>query len=87
MEGMGLKLTPVVVRHLLGPLGLFRPTALWLVLLGLIAIPNSPSRGISHLQLLALPHPSHPPTPYNVPSVIYYSHCEKVTQNPAVLAS
>ena len=40
MEDMGLKLTPVVVRHLLGPLGLFRPTALWLVLLGLIAIPK-----------------------------------------------
>ena len=61
MEDMGLKLTPVVVRHPLHPLGLFRPTALWLVLLGLIAIPNSPNRGISHLQLLTLPH--HPPHP------------------------
>ena len=27
MEGMGLKLTPVVVRHLLGPLSMFGPMA------------------------------------------------------------
>ena len=27
MEGMGLKLTPVVVRHLLGLLGMFGPMA------------------------------------------------------------
>ena len=27
MEGMGLKLTPISVRCLLGPLGLFRPIA------------------------------------------------------------
>ena len=25
MEGMDLKLTPVAVRHLLGPLSMFRP--------------------------------------------------------------
>ena len=25
MEDMGLKLTPVVVRHILGPLGMFGP--------------------------------------------------------------
>ena len=25
MEGMGLKFTPVVVRHLLGPLSMFGP--------------------------------------------------------------
>ena len=25
MEGMGLKLTPVLVRHLLGPLSMFGP--------------------------------------------------------------
>ena len=70
MEDMGLKLTPVVVRHLLGPLGLFRPTALWLVLLGLIAIPNSPNRSISHLQLLTLPH--HPPHPSHPPPTMYH---------------
>ena len=27
MEGMGLNLTPVVVRHLLGYLGIFKPMA------------------------------------------------------------
>ena len=36
MEGMGLKLTIVVVRHLLDCVGMF----VWLVLLGLIARPG-----------------------------------------------
>ena len=42
MEGMGLKFTPVVVRHLLGPLSMFGPMA---GTFGLIASPNSPNRG------------------------------------------
>ena len=28
MEGIGLKLTPVLVRHLLGPLSMFGPTGM-----------------------------------------------------------
>ena len=44
MEGMGLKLTPVVVECLLGRLGMFE-LDLWLALLGLIASPNGPNRG------------------------------------------
>ena len=43
--------------------------------------------GITHLQLLTHPTaPSHPPTPYNGPSVTLQS-LKKVTQNLAVLAS
>ena len=60
MEDMGLKLTTVVVRHLLGGLVMFG-----LALLGLI---GSPNRGYSP------PPASHPPSPpahpYNVSSVI-----------------
>ena len=55
MEGMGLTFTPVVVRHLLGPLSMF---GIWLVPLGLIASPNSPYGGLTHLQLLTLAHPT-----------------------------
>ena len=65
MEGMGLKLILVVVRHLLGRLGLC-------LALELIASPNSPN-GWYNPPLTA--HPPPPPTPpsshpYNVPLVI-----------------
>ena len=43
MEGMGLKFTPPVVRHLLVPLSMFGCMAG--ALLGLIASPNSPNGG------------------------------------------
>ena len=56
MEGMGLKFTPVVVRHLLGPLSMF---GIWQVPLGLIASPNSPYRGINSPPT-AHPCPPHP---------------------------
>ena len=49
IEGMDLKLTPVVVRHLLGPLNMFG---------GLIASPNSPTRKYN---LPPAAHPPHPP--------------------------
>ena len=51
----GLKLTLVVVRCLLGPLGMFGPMP---ALLGLIASPNSPNGGYN--QPLAT-HSSQPP--------------------------
>ena len=60
MEGIGLKYTPVVVRHLLGPLNMF----------GLMAdtsSPNSYSRGFN-LPLAA--YPPLPPTLLYVPLVI-----------------
>ena len=59
MEGTGLKLTPVVVRQLIGSLAYL---GLWLAFLGLIASPNSLNRGYN---LPAVAHlstpPSHPP--------------------------
>ena len=58
MEGMGLNLTPVVVRSLLGPLGMFGPIAL--TLFRLIPSPNSPNR-VYKPPLAA--HPPPPPTP------------------------
>ena len=85
MEGMDLKLTPVPMRHLLGPL------SIWLALHGFIASPNTPDGGFNpplatHLWLPTFPHhpPTHPPTTCHP---LYYSSCEKVAQNPAVLAS
>ena len=54
MEGMGLKLTPVVVRRLLSRLDMFGPMSgtSWI-----IASPNGPNRGY-------IPSPaSHPPPP------------------------
>ena len=54
MEGMGLKFTPVVVRHLLRPLSMYEVIA---ALLGLIASPNG------GFNLLVAAHPSPPPTP------------------------
>ena len=56
MEGMGLIFTPVLVRCLLGPLGLL---GLWLALLGLIKSPNSP---IGRYNLPLVPYPPPPPT-------------------------
>ena len=61
MEDMDLKLGPVVVRHLSGHLGMFRP--IWLALLGLIASPNGVlMEGITLLRLTTLPF-THPPSP------------------------
>ena len=52
MEGMGLKLTPVVLRQLLSSLAYL---GLWLAFLGLIVIPNTLIRGSSD-------HPFPPPS-------------------------
>ena len=57
MEGMGLKFSPVIVRHLLGHLSVFGPMARTP---GLIANPNSPNGGFNP-PLTAYPPP--PPTP------------------------
>ena len=57
MEGMILKFTPMMARHVLGHLSMFGPMV---ALLGLIASPNSPNRGLN-LPLAA--HPPPPPTP------------------------
>ena len=62
MDGMGLKLTPVVVRYFLGPLACLN---LWMATLGLIASPNSPDRKFN------LPPAAHPlplPTPPLLPT-------------------
>ena len=59
MEDMGLKLTPVVVKCLLGP---YAYLGLWLAFLGFIWLVQMVlTEGITHLQLPTLPH--HPPTP------------------------
>ena len=55
MEGMNLKFTPVIVRHLLGPLACL---GLWLAPLGLIASLNNPNRGYN--PPLATHHPPQP---------------------------
>ena len=58
---------------------------LWLALLGLIATPYSP---IGRYNLLPASYPPPPPTrrpPYTC-NLWYYSGCEKVAQNPVVLA-
>ena len=59
MEGMGLKLTSVVVRQLLDCLAYL---GLWLAFLGLIASPNSLNRGYNLPQLPTLSYcpPAHP---------------------------
>ena len=70
MEGMGLKLTPVVVRCLLGPLSMFGSIA---GTLGLIARPNSPNGGYGLPLTAHLPHcPPHPPP--NHPPLICATH-------------
>ena len=56
MHGMDLKITPVVVRHLLNPLSMCGRMA---GSLGLIASPNSPNGGFI-LSMAA--HPPPPPT-------------------------
>ena len=66
MEGMGLKFTPVVVRHLLGPLSFL---GIWQALHGLIASPNGPDEGFN-LPPSAHPPPTHPPTPLYVSLMI-----------------
>ena len=73
MESMGLKLTPVLVKHLSSPLGLSRHIAgtSWT---------RSCSNERHNLHLAA--HPPLPPTlpclPLYVPFVILYSSCEKL---------
>ena len=74
MECIGLKLTPVVVRHLLGHLGMFGPMASvsWT---HTVASPNGPNVGYSpnpasHPPLMLAPPPSHPPTSHKMPLVI-----------------
>ena len=77
MEGMGLKLTPVIARCLLGHLNMF---GLWLALLAFTASPNSPNRGFNLPPAIHPPlhlSPTHLPTPYNVPSVILQWFCKK----------
>ena len=75
MEGMGVKLTSVVVRCLLGPLGMFGTMGLWMALSGLIASPNT-SNGGCNLPPAALSPPPHTPplsllhTPLYMPLVI-----------------
>ena len=75
-EGMGLKLTPVVVRCLLGP-----------DLCRLIASPNSPNKKFNpppaahHSPPLTPPHPLTHAT-HDITVVV-----KKSAQNPAVLAS
>ena len=59
MEAMGLKFTPVVVRHLLGPLSVFGPAA-GTFFHGLMASTNSPNGGCN---LPPAAHPLSPPTP------------------------
>ena len=60
---------------------------LWLALLGLIASPNSPIGRCNPPPAYHPPHhpPTHPP-PYTC-NPWYYSGCEKVAQNLAVLTS
>ena len=63
MGGMGLIFTPVLVRHLLGPLGLSGRLGLSLALLGLIATPNSLFERYNAspvAQPSPPPHPTHP---------------------------
>ena len=85
MGGMGLIFTPVLARHLLRP-----SRVLWLVVLGLIATPNS-LIGRYNLPPASHPPPTKHPTPSHPPLYTcnpwYYSGCEKVAQNPTVLAS
>ena len=67
MKGMDLKLTPVAVRHLLGPLGMFGLMAgtFWTH----IASSNSPKKGYN------LPQAAHRP-PLSIPSLIIYAICD-----------
>ena len=85
MEGMSLKLTPVVVRRL-GPLSMFGPMATT------ASTHNfSPNRGYNpplaaHPPPPLTPPPSHQPISYTC-HLCYYSGCEKVAKNLAVLSS
>ena len=56
MEGMGLKLTPVVVRCLLSPLSMFGPMAGTSWIHTVASIKLVLTEGITHLQL-----PTQPP--------------------------
>ena len=89
---MGLIFTPVLVRRVLGPLGLSGPVTA-VALLGLIGAQNSPV-GKHNLppaaHLPPPPTPPHPILPDHPPTCAIcnnYSSCEKIAQNPAVSAS
>ena len=58
MEGMGLKLIPVVVRHLLGPLSMFEP----------MAGTSWTHSYIVQTVLMELPQAAHPPSPLTPPA-------------------
>ena len=64
MEGMGLKFTPVIVRHHLSPPSMFGPMANT----EFIASPNSPNGGFNPPPAAHSPPPS--THPYNMSSVI-----------------
>ena len=73
MEGMGVQFTPGIGRLSINTIQTC--LGLWLALLGPIASPNNPKKGFnpplaSHPFPPPTQPPSHPPTPYNMPSVI-----------------
>ena len=80
MESVDLKFIPVVGRCFLDPLSMFGRIAdtSWTQL-----VQAALMEGLALLQMPTLPH--HPP-PYTYHPWCY-SSCEKVAQNPAVLAS
>ena len=76
MRGMGLKMVPVLVRHLLDPPGL--SGLIELALLALKDTLNGPSRSYNPPTAAYPP----PPTPYVCHSC--NSSCEKLSKNSAV---
>ena len=88
MEGISLKLTPVVVKRFLGSLGMFGLLAdIYLFdseLLRTVLMEGTTCFKLPTLhQHQTHPTPSRPSTPYTC----HYNGCEKSAQNPVVLAS
>ena len=93
MEGMSLKLTPVVVRHHLCPLSTYVWASgcnfldLWLVQ----RLQTVLTESLTRLRMLTFSHqPSHPLSPAH--PLIHTTHditmdVKNIAQNPAVLAS
>ena len=75
MGGTGLIFTPVLGRHLLGPLGLSRDM---INTLGLIDVPNNP------IEKYNPPPTAHPPPIHPIRDITVVV---KKTQNPPVLVS
>ena len=73
MEGMGLKFTLVVVRHLLGPLSIIEPVA---GTLGLIASQNNPDEGFILLPAVHPPTPLHPSHPFSPTHPLICAICD-----------